>query len=90
MATSTISDETNVPMKWVLGLLAGCAAFTGTAVGVGMYFGTGSANASHLETRVSKLEKAVEQIPQIAEGVARLEGAMGTLPKHRRMPAMEN
>lgn len=82
-----LSDETAVPLKWLLALLAGCATFTGGAVFTGMYFGGRDANASALTQRVDRLEEAVKQIPQIAQGVARLEGAMGTLPSEERLPA---
>lgn len=76
-----LGDETGVPIKWVYGLLAGCAVFTGTVASVGMYFGKGEANAASLSTRVDKLEDAVKRIPEMAEGIARLEGAIGTKAK---------
>ncbi len=86
MKEAVITEETKVPMKWVLGLLIGCATFTGSSVFVGMYFGSRDANAGNLERRVTTLEESVRKIPEMAEGIARLEGAIGTLPKDR-MPA---
>lgn len=81
-----LNDETSVPMKWLIALLVGCASFTGAAVFVGMYFGGRDASAQALSVRVDKLEEAVKKIPAMAEGIARLEGALGTLPEDR-LPA---
>lgn len=83
---SLINEETKVPIKWVIGLLAGCATFTGVAFTAGSYFGSNDANAIGIERRVQNLEDAIKKIPEMAEGIARLEGAMGTLP-NGRMPA---
>lgn len=77
----TVTEETRVPMKAVIALLAGCAMFTGSAVAVGMYFGGQNSDQRALIARVDKLEDAVKKIPEMAEGIARIEGAMGTAPK---------
>lgn len=81
-----LGDETGIPIKWVIGLLVGCATFTVSAFSAGSYLGSRDANAGALERRVTTLEEAIKKIPDMAEGIARLEGAMGTLPKER-MPA---
>jgi hypothetical protein len=83
-------EKAKVPISWTISLLIGCATFTIAAFSAGAYFATGDAQAQALEARVSKLEKAIEKIPEMANGIARLEGAMGTLPKRsQRIPAME-
>ncbi len=81
-----LTEETKVPLKWVFIMLAGASGFVGGAVGLGMYFGGRDASAAALVTRVDKLEDAVKKIPEIAEGVARLEGAFHTNP-NERLPA---
>lgn len=80
-------EKAKIPVGWAVALLIGCATFTTAAFSAGAYFGAGDAQASALEARVANLESAVKKIPEIAEGVARLEGAMGTLPDKKRLPA---
>lgn len=79
-----ISDNTTIPIGWVFALLVGCASFSVAAVKAGEYIGGNDASAAAISMRVDKLEDAVKKIPEIAEGVARLEGAMGTKPDERK------
>jgi hypothetical protein len=88
MKLSYITDETKVPLKWVIALLGGASVFVGSAVGLGMYFGARDANAQGLSRRVDKLEAAVETISVVDRRLARIEGALHvTVPAEDRIPA---
>lgn len=87
MPNSSLSEETGVPLRWVFGLLIGCATFTSIAVGTGMYFGTRDARADGLVERVTKLEQAIDAISVVDRRLARIEGALGIGMQNQRMPA---
>ena len=86
-------SKARIPLNWALALLAGCATFTTAAFTAGSYFGSRDANATSVEQRVATVEVEIKGIrdllPEMAAGIARLEGAMGTLPQGKRVPAGE-
>ncbi len=88
MPEEHLSEETSVPMKWLVALLVGCASFTGGAVFVGMYFGGRDANASAITLRVERLEVAVDAMSLVDRRLARIEGALHIpVPEEDRLPA---
>lgn len=85
---SAIDDDSNVPLKWVFALLAGCSVFIGTAVSAGIYFGARDAKAEGLVERVTKLEASVDAMSLVDRRLARIEGALGVkVPAEDRLPA---
>ncbi len=86
-----LSEETNVPMRWVFILLAGASAFVGTAVGLGVYFGSRDAKAENVVQRVEKLEADVDVLNVLDRRLLRLEIRAGIdVPKEDRLPASQH
>lgn len=87
-STFKISDETNVPLKWVFAVIMGCGVTLATAVIIGKYVGNNDARASAHERRLTDLEETLRVIPLIDRRLARIEGASGVkAPAKDRFPA---
>ncbi len=85
---SHLSEETKIPLKWVIALLIGASGFVGSAVAIGMYFGSRDANAAGLANRVAKLENEVAVFYLVDRRLARIEGALNIrVPEADRLPA---
>jgi hypothetical protein len=74
-----VSEKTKIqlPIGWVLALLAGCATFTGMAFKVGGYVGGNDANATALVQRVIVVEQRVDVLERLDGRLARIEGKLG-------------
>lgn len=72
-----LHDETKIPLKWAFALLTGASLFVGSAVGLGMYFGSRDAEGAALAERVAKLEQEIPTITLVDRRLARIEGALG-------------
>lgn len=77
MAEAKLSDETNIPLKWVFALLVVGAAGMFTANQVGNYFGSRDAWAQAAEKRMDGMERALEALPKIDKRLAVIESSKG-------------
>lgn len=89
MRETNLSDETRVPLKWVLALLAGATGSLGGFVAIGVWAGGVESRANTTEATVTKLEEKVEVIHQIDKRLSRIEGALGLPPKKFEDPSSE-
>lgn len=77
MSDPSLSNETRVPLGWVLALLVGATGSLGGFVALGVWAGTIESQAMIANASVEKLEKRVEVIHQIDKRLSRIEGALG-------------